>query len=231
VIKAGVPAVFFTNPGASGAPKPGQYPDLDLKYDPVQAKALLDEYLKEKNTTADKLKIVLMATATDLRKATGEAIVGMWKDTLGLNVTFTTQESKVYNQTRKEGKENIYRASWLQDYPDANNFLNDTFGAGQTFNEVIDWPVNKGASGGDEYKPGSNPNYDKFIELVSQAAVEKDPKKRVDLYSQAEKILIWDEAVLAPLYWYSSPILLRPEVKATVSITGYDHWEKWDIQK
>jgi hypothetical protein len=38
-----------------------------------------------------------------------------------------------------------------------------------------------------------------------------------------------DEAVLAPLYWYTDDILIRPEVKDTVSITGYDHWEKWDI--
>ena len=231
VIKSGVPAVFFTNPGASGAPKPGQYPDLDLKYDPAQAKALLGEYLKEKGLTADKLKISLMSNATESRKLTGQAIVGMWKDVLGIDVTFTTQETKVYVVTRKEGNENIYRASWLQDYPDANNFLNDTFGAGQNFNEMIDWPVNKTSSGGPDYVPGSNPNYDKFYELVQQAAVEKDPQKRVDLYVQAEKILIWDECVLAPLYWYSGPILLRPEIKDTVSITGYDHYEKWDIQR
>ena len=94
---------------------------------------------------------------------------------------------------------------------------------------MVDWPVNLTSAGGPEYVPGSNPNYDKFFELLQQAAVEEDPAKRVDLYAQAEKILIWDECVLAPLYWYSGPILLRPEVKDTISITGYDHFEKWDI--
>jgi len=229
VMKSGVPAVFFTNPGATGAPKPGQYPDLDLKYDPEKAKALLNEYLTEKGLTADKLQISLMSNATESRKKAGEAIVGMWKEVLGIDVTFTTQETKVYVQTRREGGENIYRASWIQDYPDANNFLNDTFGAGQAFSDMVDWPVNAGSAGSDEYSPGSNPNYDKFYELLQKAALEKDPAKRVDLYYQAEKILIWDEAVLAPLYWYSGPYLLRPEIQFTQSIIFYDRWEKWDI--
>ena len=231
VLKADLPAVFFTNPGATGAPKPGQYPDLDLKYDPTQAKALLDEYLKEKGLTADKLKISLMSSAQESRKIYGQAIIGMWKDVLGIDVTFTTQETKVYVVTRKEGTENIYRASWVQDYPDANNFLNDTFGAGQAFNAVVDWPVSLSSSGGDPYKPGSNANYDKFVDLLNKAALEKDPAKRVDLYSLAEKILIWDECVLAPLYWYSAPVLLRSGIQDTVSVTGYDHYEKWDIKQ
>ena len=172
-----------------------------------------------------------MATATELRQKTGEAIVGMWKDVLGLNVNFVTQESKVYIQTRKEGKENIYRNSWVQDYPDANNFLYDVFGLNAAFTAVVDWPANATAEKEAVYKTGSNPNFDKFIELLQQAANEKDTKKRMDLYEQAEQILLVDEAVVAPLYWYSSDILVRPEIKDTESITGYDHYEKWDIQR
>jgi oligopeptide transport system substrate-binding protein len=53
----------------------------------------------------------------------------------------------------------------------------------------------------------------------------------MDLYAEAEQILLVDEAVVAPLYWYSRDILVRPEIKDTESITGYDHWEKWDIQR
>jgi oligopeptide transport system substrate-binding protein len=231
VVKGGIPAQFFTNPGAAGAPKPEQYPDGGVKYDPEKAKELLNEYLTEKNLKPEDLKLTLMATATELRQKTGEAIVGMWKDVLGLNVNFVTQESAVYIQTRKEGKENIYRNSWVQDYPDANNFLLDVFGLNAAFTQVVDWPINVSSTTSEEYTPGSNPNFDKFIELLQQAANEKDAKKRMDLYEQAEQILLVDEAVVAPLYWYSSDILIRPEIKDTESITGYDHWEKWDIQR
>ena len=231
VVKGGIPAQFFTNPGAAGAPKPELYPDGGVKYDLERAKELLEEYLTEKNLTAADLKLTLMANSSEGNQKTGEAIVGMWKDGLGIDVTFVTQERAVYLDTRKEGKENIYRNSWVQDYPDANNFLFDVFGLNAAFTSVVDWPINVGLNASEEYEPGSNENFDKFAELLAQAATEEDPQARMDLYAQAEQILLVDEAVVAPLYWYTDDILIRPEIQDTESITGYDHWENWDIQR
>jgi ABC-type oligopeptide transport system substrate-binding subunit len=51
----------------------------------------------------------------------------------------------------------------------------------------------------------------------------------MDLYAQAEKILLYDEAAITPLYWYSTPVLNQSTIKSIDSITGYDHYEKWDI--
>ena len=231
VVKGGIPAQFFTNPGAAGAPKAEQYPDGGVKYDPERAKELLDEYLTEKNLAPEDLKLTLMANSSETHQRNGEAIVGMWKEVLGIDVMFITQELAVYRDTRKEGKENIYRNSWVQDYPDANNFLFDVFGLNAAFTNVVDWPINVGLNTADEYTPGDNPNFDKFTELLEQAANEQDPQARMDLYAQAEQILLVDEAVLAPLYWYSTEFLIRPEIIDTESITGYDHYEKWDIQR
>jgi oligopeptide transport system substrate-binding protein len=231
VVKGGIPAQFFTNPGAAGGPKPELYPDGGVKYNPDKAKELLNEYLTEKKLKPEDLKLTLMSNATEGLQKTGEAIVGMWKDVLGVNVNFVTQERKVYLVTRKEGKENIYRNSWVQDYPDANNFLYDVFGLNAAFTAVVDWPAKATAEKEAEYTAGSNPNFDKFTDLLKQAANEQDAKKRMDLYAQAEQILLVDEAVVAPLYWYSSDYLMRPEIIDTKSITGYDHYEKWDIQR
>ena len=231
VVKGGIPAQFFTNPGAAGGPKPELYPDGGVKYNPDKAKELLNEYLTEKNLKPENLKLTLMANSTEGNQKTGEAIVGMWKDVLGVDVNFVTQERQVYLVTRKDGKENIYRNSWVQDYPDANNFLYDVFGLNAAFTAVVDWPINVSSNSEEEYTPGSNPNFDKFTELLQQAANEQDAKKRMDLYAQAEQILLVDEAVVAPLYWYSDDYLIRPEIQDTVSITGYDHYEKWDIQR
>jgi len=215
VVKSGVIAPFFTNPGAAGAPKPDQYPDLGVKYDPAQAKALLDEYLKEKGKTADALAISLMYNTSQSNKQTAEAIQAMWKEVLGLNVNVLNQERKVFYAQRPLGNENVYRSSWVQDYPDTNNFLYEVFGPGGGFAEVVKWD-------GDPYT--------QFVDLLKQGAVEKDPAKRMDVYAQAEKLLVADQAVLAPLYWYATPILVRrPDVKDIYSKTGYDHYEKWDI--
>lgn len=231
VNKGGIPARFFTNPGATGGPKPELYPDGGVQYNPERAKELLDEYLTEKNITAEDLKLTLLANSSEGNQRNGEAIVGMWKEVLGIDVTFVTQERAVYLDTRKDGKENIYRNSWVQDYPDANNFLLDVFGLNAAFTNVVDWPINVGLNDSEEYTPGSNENFDRFTEILEQAANEQDPQARMDLYAQAEQILLVDEAVVAPLYWYTDDILIRPEIQDTESITGYDHWEKWDIQR
>lgn len=186
-----------------------------LKYDPVKAKQLLDEYLKEKNLTADKLTITLLYNTSELGKNRAEATQQMWKDNLGINVQLVTVETKIFYSTRKQAQQNVFRSSWVQDYPDANNFLMEVFGPGTSYSGVMKWD--------------SGDNYTKFVDLLKQAAVEKDPAKRMDLYAQAEKILLYDEAAVTPLYWYSSPVLIQPYVKVTDSITGYDHYEKWDI--
>jgi oligopeptide transport system substrate-binding protein len=175
----------------------------------------MDEYLKEKGITADQITLTLLFNTSEGHKKRAEAVQQMWKDTLGINTTLLNQERAVFFSQRSEGKENVYRGSWVQDYPDANNFMNDVFGKDGGYYDVMDWD--------------SGPEYEKFIQLIQEAALEQDPAKRVDLYVQAETILVMEQAVVAPVYWYSTPQLTNPKVTKIDSITGYDHFEKWDI--
>ncbi len=98
-----------------------------MKFDPDGAKALLQEYLDEMGLTAADLNIVMMFNTSESHKLRAEAVQQMWKDNLGVEVQLVNQEWAVYKVTRKEGAENIYRSSWVQDYPDANNFLKEVF--------------------------------------------------------------------------------------------------------
>lgn len=209
---SGEPAQWFCRPGLTGCPTLTTHPNLGVKYDPVKAKELLDSYLKEKGLTADQINITLMFNTSEAHKKRAEAIQQMWKQTLGINVQLTNQEWKVYLKQRREGKENVYRSSWVLDYPDANNFNREVFGSGGAYSDVVDWQS------------------DKFDELVLQAARETDPAKRIELYAQSEKILVEDEAVIAPLYWYRGISLYRPYLVRPKSITAYDYFEKWDIK-
>ena len=224
--KTGVVAPYFTNPGCAGAPKTDKYPDLGVKYNPEKAKALLDEYLKEKGKTADQLSIVLMFNTSENNKKIAEAAQQMWKDNLGITVQLTNQEWKVYLKARSDGKENIYRGSWVQDYPDANNFWADVWAPNGGYQDVSDWPV----ADYKQYKPGVNTVYDHFLDLIKQAASETDPEKRTELYAQIEKIFVEEQAIAAPMRWYASKVLVSPRVQDTVSITGYDRYEKWEIK-
>lgn len=224
VTKSGTEAHWFVHPGVAGAPKPETHPDLGIQYDPEGAKALMDEYLAETGQNAADLAIVLMFNTSEGHRRNAEAIQQMWAETLGVTVTLVNQEFAVFRATRREGAEHIYRGSWVQDYPDANNFLFEVFSPGGAYQDVVNWPFDEKV--GTSY---NNPLYDEFVSLLEQAAVETDPVARADLYAQAEHILVVEEAVVAPLYWYSGEVLIKPWVVDTPSIIGYDRFEKWDI--
>jgi oligopeptide transport system substrate-binding protein len=217
VVKSGVVAPYYLNPGITGAPKPADHPDLGMKFDPTKAKELLDEYLKEKNTTADKLQITLVFNTSVGNQNVAAAVQAMWQENLGIKVNLINQERKVFIAQRTDGTNNVIRASWVMDYPDANNFMMDVWGPVGGFADIGKWT--------------SGDSYTKFMDLINKAGQETDTAKRVDLYTQAEKILTTDECVVASLYWYQSPYLSQTYVKYDESITGYSHWEKWDIVK
>jgi oligopeptide transport system substrate-binding protein len=214
------PAQWFTRPGLVAAPTMKDYPDLGIKYDPQAAKALLGEYLKEKNTTADKLDITLMFNTLAGHQRIAEAIQQMWKETLGLNVKLTNQEWKVFLETtQSKDAPQVYRKGWCLDYPDTNNFLREVTAVGGNEN-----PAKDGVPYG-----GLNWKNDKFEQLVKQAAVEKDLKKRTDLYAQAEKILVVDDAAMIPIYWYTRNSATQPWIKRTFSLGGHERFEHWEV--
>ena len=221
VLKGGQePAQWFSRPGLAGAPTMETHPDLGVKYNPEEAKKLLDEYLQEKGLTADQLDLTLMFNTASGHQQIAEAIQQMWKDTLGINVKLANQEWKVYLQTIRdpEATPQIWRLGWCQDYPDANNFVREVF--------------SKGGSANPREGGGVNWENPKFEELVVQAAREQDPAKRVELYAQAEQILVWEDAVIAPIYWYTRVTVTKPYVQRTFSVLGgLEHIEKWDITR
>ncbi len=124
-------------------------------------------------------------------------------------------EWATYLDLRENDAPQIYRASWCYDYPDAHNWDYDVFRSDSA----------QAADGGNE------PNWtnEAFDALVREAAAEKDTETRRDLYGQAEVILTWEDAVVAPIYYYSTTYMLSPNVEATVSNTGIERFEKWDI--
>jgi oligopeptide transport system substrate-binding protein len=212
-----LPAQWFARPGQAGAPTIEGYPDLGIKTDIEGAKKELQSYLDEKGLTADKLDLTLMFNTSAGHQKIAEAIQQMWKDNLGLDVKVVNQEWKVYLVTTKDptATPQIFRMGWCMDYPDANNWDKDVtaFGGSQNPRE-----------GG-----GFNWKNDAFEKLVLDAAKELDPKKRTDMYAQAEDILVNKDAVMAPIYWYTTLALTKPNVTRTFSSSGHETYEKWDI--
>ncbi len=222
VLKGGQePAQWFSRPGIGAAPTIKTHPDLGVKLNVAEAKKLLDEYVKEKNTTIDKLDISLMFNTSSGHQKIAEAVQQMWKTNLGLNVKLTNQEWKVYLVTTKsKDTPQIFRMGWCMDYPDANNFLREVAAAGGSQN-----PVDKDgkAEGGFMWKNA------KFEDLVKKAAIELDPAKRLDMYAQAEQILVYEDPAMIPLYWYTRVTVTQSWIKRTFSAGGHERYENWEV--
>jgi oligopeptide transport system substrate-binding protein len=215
-IKSGQePAQWFTLPGVIGAPSLKTNSDAGIKFNAGEAKQLLDAYLKEKNTTADKLDLTLAYNTSPGNQKIAETAQALWRATLGVNVKLSPQEWGALNKSIKsKTAPQMWRFGWCLEYPDANNFLRDVVASGGSINADI----------------GLNWKDAKYEDLVKKAALEKDAATRASLYAQAEKILVNDAAALIPVYWYARGVLTQPWIKRTVAFTGRERYERWQIQ-
>ncbi len=204
------PARWFSRPGLVAALDAGTDFGPPVTADLDQAKQLLAE---SSFGSVDKLpEINLVMNQVESHVKIGEAVQQMWKENLGVDVNLVTQEWKVYLETLDEDPPQIWRLGWCSDYPDASNFLKDVF---------------RSDSGNNHTKWG-NDEYDK---LVDEAARETDLAKRKEIYTQAEKILIEDESVIVPLYWYTRMELTKPYITRTNGAGGQELFEKWSMEK
>lgn len=112
----------------------------------------------------------------------------------GINVVVeTVQRSLLFDLTAKS-RSVFFRASWIADYPDAENFLSVFYGKNPA-------PPN--------YTRYKNP---KFDELYEQAMQETNDDKRMEIYRQMDQQVI-DDAPVVPLWYDMALHLVQPEVE------------------
>ena len=179
------PAYHYTPPGAGGYVSQSRLVE-NIDY----AKQLLAEagYPHGEGFPS----IELLFNTSESHKAIAEAIQDMWKERLGVKITLTNQDWKVYLKTRREKGYQIARAAWIGDYNDPNTFLDM-------------WTSESGIN-------HSGWGSEKYDQLIRDAAKEQDPEKRFGIFQEAEKILI-EESVMIPIYFYKSVYLKDPSVK------------------
>jgi len=155
--------------------------------------------------------ITLLYNTSESHKAIAEAVQEMWKKNLGASVRLVNQEWKVYLDTRNRGDFQVARASWIGDYADPMTFL-DLFETG----------------GGNNDAKYSNPQYDL---LIKTAKTTTDQAIRMRAMHEAEKLLMTD-AVIAPIYFYTNPVLVKPYVKGYVrSILGHLYFKRAYLER
>ena len=133
-----------------------------------------------------------MYNTSDAHKAIGEALQNMWKTQLGVDVSLSNQEWGVFLQTRKNGEYQIARNGWIADYNDPCSFLDMWY-----------------TDGGNNDAQYSNPAYDALIDAAKSTDVAAE---RMTAFHAAEDILIGQDHVLAPIYYYVNKYMLDDTV-------------------
>ena len=169
----------------------GYFPPKLFDYDPQEARRLLAEAGYPNGEGWPGLEI-LYNTNEGHRKI-AVAIQQMWKSELGIDITITNQEWKVYLDSVTQIDFQVARRGWIGDYVDANNFL-DLF-------------ITDGGNNNTNY---SDPLYDDLI--LYRAPAAKTREERYALFEQAETMLM-DEMPIIPIYTYTSKHLIHPSVE------------------
>ena len=162
---------------------PGYNPDLTgLEYDSELAKQLLAESRYADPATRPRIVVTVPGTGGTIGLDL-EVVIEMWKQELGVEVEIQQVEWATYLQDLNQHKFQAYAGlGWEADYPDPQDFLDILFHTESSLNHGM----------------YSNLEADAILE---EARTETDVERRVELYQQAEKIIVQDAAWL-PL-WYS----------------------------
>jgi len=209
----GTPARWFSRPGLVAAPTMDTNPDLGIGYDPTKAQEELQLALDEMGlaSVADLPPITLAFNENTRHAAIAQAIQQMWTDTLGITVQVQARDATTYFEVQREDADQIFRAGWCLDYPDASNFARDVMRSDSSQN----------------YGHFNNAEYDA---LVDEAITLEGTDARRELYVQAEQILVAEDPGMIPILWYTTNQIVKPYVERTYSIVGIEAYEKWDIQ-
>ena len=105
---------------------------------------------------------------------------------------------------------NLYRMGWVMDYADPSSILDVVFSPRSAF----------------QYTGWESPAYE---ELMQQARAETDQAARTELYHQAERLLLNEEVVVAPLQFYDRTLLVKSGVAFDYPAFGAPQLQYWRL--
>lgn len=165
--------------------------DLGTKFDPEQAKKLLDEAgYKDRSKVP---KITLAFNTNENHQRIAENVQAQLKKNLGVTVEIANQEWKVYLATLRTDAPSIYRMGWLGDYPDPSTFM--ALMTSFSENNHTGW-------GSKEYDT-----------LTEKGGSSLDKEERRKIYHTAQKILTEDDVPVIPIYSAVQHLMVSKRMK------------------
>ncbi len=186
VLRCGEPPATTIIPPNSIA---GYTPPKGLPFDPAAARALLAEVAASAPANAGDPAsslgtIEILYNKDGIHDKIAQAVAKDWEKHLGLSVRLNIQEIKVFRDELKNQNYMASRGGWYGDYGDPTTFLD----------------LHRKDDGNNDRKYFSK----RYESLLDAALDEPNPDARLDLLSQAERILVEEDLPVIPLFHYVS---------------------------
>jgi oligopeptide transport system substrate-binding protein len=187
----GKPAYSWIPPGM-----PGYQAELGQQYklNPAKAKELLAEAGYPNGQGMP--KITMQYANSGNNPIYAQFMQEQYKANLGIEITLEPMEPKAFSQAVNREEYMIGWYGWGADYPDPDNWLPELFGTGA----------------GNNHTAYSNPKLD---DLMKRAISETDPQKRMQMWAEAQKIVVDDAPIIFVLH-DENFFLAKPYVKDLV---------------
>jgi peptide/nickel transport system substrate-binding protein len=130
-----------------------------------------------------------------------EAVQKMLNETLNIHVAITIVPFAQHLENYETGKANFFRAGWIADYPDPENFLNLFYSK-----HIPPTMAERSYLNSCRYRSAA------FDATFEEALRTVDDDERNLLYIKADQIMI-DDAAIIPIFYYKDQRLLQPNVK------------------
>ncbi|PZD77903.1 ABC transporter substrate-binding protein [Mesonia sp. K7] len=164
----------FIPKGLPGFSEKEYYP-----YNPSKAEELVNQYRQETGIQNPEINISTNASYLDLCEYMQRELLK-----IGITVNVDVMPPSTLRQQRSAGKLQMFRASWIADYPDAENYLSLFYS--KNF-----------APNGPNYTHFKSEKFDEFYEKATKTA---GVNERLLLYQQMDSI-ITTQAAVVPLYY------------------------------
>jgi peptide/nickel transport system substrate-binding protein len=162
-----------------GFPSYNEQADYGYSYNPEKARKLLIEAGYPNGDGLGSINIATNAEYLDLCEYIQHSL-----GEIGIQVNINVNPPAALRELKAQAKLPFFRASWIADYPDAENYLS------MFYSENF-------CPSGPNYTHFKNEIFDKLYEL---ALVEADPENRFKLYAKMDSIVM-EEAPVVILYY------------------------------
>ena len=158
---------------------PGFEPTIGFDFNPEKAKALVTEYKRLTNNPNPALKLSTTENYLSFCEFIQRALLD-----IGLNISIDVMPASALKSAKANGKTAVFRASWVADYPDAQNYLSLFYSKNFVPN-------------GPNYTHFKNEEFDRIYE---GAMIETNDSLRIELYKKMDAIVM-KEAPITVLFY------------------------------